>query len=94
MEYKLIIKPIIILLVIIVFLYLVLKIIQKHPYFKNSYANKKKNISLEQIFYIDSNTKVISFISNKFKKNYLLLVQKNNATLLDSKDHEEKEEYN
>ncbi|MBF8246549.1 MAG: hypothetical protein ISN64_00955 [Rickettsia sp.] len=93
MEYKLLVKPVIILIIIIVFLYLVLKIIQKHPALKNTYINKKKNLSLEQIFYIDSNTKMVSINSEKFRKDYLILVQKNNMILLDSKNHEKKENF-
>lgn len=69
---------------VILLMYIALKILQKYSKFGTITGNKKLNLKIDSVVYIDQNTKVVHLY--KDKRYYILAVGKNNIMLIDKYD--------
>lgn len=88
MEITLIAKAVISLSIILIGLYFILKIVQKYTSFGYKFSGDSGNsvgLKLENVVYIDENTKLVTVKSHHEKKTtkYILAVGKNDTLLVD-----------
>lgn len=81
MEIITITKVIISLIFVIIIMYLTLKTMQKYTKFGKHQGDPLTSIKIENITYIDENTKIVHISQNK--ANYVLAINKNNIVLID-----------
>jgi hypothetical protein len=81
MEIVTVTKVVLSLIFVIVLMYLILKIIQKYTKFGTQRGDPLTSIKIENIAYIDENTKIVHISQNK--ASYVLAINKNNIVLID-----------
>lgn len=84
MELTIILKALFSLGVVFFALYFVLKMIQRYTKFGTNIKGKKgnKHLAIENLIYIDENTKLVN-ISNNKQTSYIIAISKNNVVLID-----------
>ncbi|NRB10080.1 MAG: hypothetical protein HRU35_00445 [Rickettsiaceae bacterium] len=84
MELAIILKALFSLGVVFFALYFILKIVQRYTKLGTNPKGKKgnKNLAIENLVYIDENTKLVN-ISNNKQTNYIIAISKNNLVLID-----------
>lgn len=84
MEMAIIFKSLFSLLAVIIIFYALLKLIQKYSKIGNSHRSylKGSGLKIENIVYIDENTKIANLIDN-IGNSYIIAVGKNNCFLVD-----------
>ena len=84
MELEIIFKTIISLGLVLIVMYVALKAMQKYSNIGigNKPHSKGTGLKIENILYIDENTKIVN-INNKSGSNYVIAVGKNNLFLID-----------
>ena len=82
---EILIKPLAILILVILLMYIAAKLMQKlSSKFLKSTLGTNKDMKLQKIFYIDNNNKIVS-LQHK-EKSYLILLSKSNNILLDKNE--------
>jgi len=84
MELEIIFKALFALGVVLGFMYLVLKIVQRYTKFGTGIKSSGKTggLKIENIVYIDEGTKIVT-ISNDNESQYIIAVSKQNSFLID-----------
>jgi len=81
MEIAIITKVVFSLIFVIFAMYLILRVMQKYTKFGTKLGNPLTSIKIENVTYIDENTKIVHV--SQAKASYILAINKNNIVLID-----------